>query len=51
MNKETGVAYNKEVAPADADDKDRYEEFKASEVGNILPWVLSLPMISAIQVH
>ena len=35
MNKETGVAYNKEVAPPDAHDKDRYEEFKASEVGNI----------------
>ncbi len=35
LNKETGIAYNKEVAPADAGEKDKYEEFKASEVGNI----------------
>lgn len=35
MDRETGVAYNKEVAPEDASDKDKYEEFKGSEVGNI----------------
>lgn len=35
MDRETGVAYNREVAPEDASDKDKYEEFKGSEVGNI----------------
>lgn len=35
MDRETGVAYNKEVAPEDASDKNKYEEFKGSEVGNI----------------
>lgn len=35
MDRETGVAYNKEVASEDAGDKDKYEEFKGSEVGNI----------------
>lgn len=37
LDKETGVAYNKEVAPAGAEGNERYEEFKASEVGNIFP--------------
>ena len=35
LNKETGIAYNKEVVPEDASNKDKYEEFRASEVGNI----------------
>ena len=35
LNKETGIAYNKEVMPEDASNKDKYEEFRASEVGNI----------------
>lgn len=35
MDRETGVAYNKEVAPEAVADKDKYEEFKGSEVGNI----------------
>lgn len=35
MARETGLAYNKEVAPEDASDKNKYEEFKGSEVGNI----------------
>lgn len=37
LNKETGVAYNKEVAPEDAEDTSKYEVFKACEVGNIFP--------------
>ncbi len=34
-NKETGEVFNKEVAPEDADNKEKYDTFKASEVGNI----------------
>ncbi len=37
LDKETGIAYNKEVAPAGAEGNERYEEFRASEVGNIFP--------------
>ncbi|KKT35258.1 MAG: Prolyl-tRNA synthetase [Candidatus Collierbacteria bacterium GW2011_GWF2_44_15] len=37
LNKETGVAYNKEVAPEDVQDENKYERFNASEVGNIFP--------------
>jgi len=35
LDKETGIAYNKEVAPEDAEDKNKYEVFQGSEVGNI----------------
>ena len=37
LDKETGIAYNKEVAPTGAEGSDRFEEFRASEVGNIFP--------------
>lgn len=37
LNKETGVAYNKEVMPAGADTDPNYEVFNGSEVGNIFP--------------
>lgn len=37
LDKETGIAYNKEVAPTGAEGNDRFEEFRASEVGNIFP--------------
>lgn len=37
LNKETKVAYNKEVAPQDKDNESKYEMFKASEIGNIFP--------------
>jgi prolyl-tRNA synthetase len=40
LNKETGVAYNEEVAPQDALDQKgegKYEIFPACEVGNIFP--------------
>ena len=31
------MAYNKEVAPEDVQDENKYERFNASEVGNIFP--------------
>ncbi len=37
LNKETGVAYNKEVMPKGADSNPSYEVFSACEVGNIFP--------------
>ncbi len=37
LDKETGTTYNKEVAPTGAEGSDRFEEFRASEVGNIFP--------------
>lgn len=37
LDKETGTAFNKEVAPAGAEGSDRFEEFRACEVGNIFP--------------
>ena len=37
LNRETGQAFNKEVAPEDVANQDKYEMFKASEVGNIFP--------------
>jgi prolyl-tRNA synthetase len=41
LDKETGISYNKEVAPADAENleesNEKYEVFKACEVGNIFP--------------
>ncbi len=37
LNKETGVAYNKEVMPEGADSGSNYEIFNACEVGNIFP--------------
>ena len=37
LDKETGVAYNKEVKPDDADNETKYEMFSAAEVGNIFP--------------
>lgn len=37
LDKETGTAYNKEVTPTGAERSDRFEEFRASEVGNIFP--------------
>lgn len=33
----TGVVYNKEVAPVDADNPEKFEKFRASEIGNIFP--------------
>jgi prolyl-tRNA synthetase len=41
LHRESGIAYNKEVAPADApvdgESNDTYDVFRASEVGNIFP--------------
>lgn len=37
LNKKTGIAYNKEVMPDDAENNPDYEVFTACEVGNIFP--------------
>lgn len=35
VDKQSGIAYNKEVAPTDAEDEGKYDSFHGSEVGNI----------------
>lgn len=36
-NLETGETFNKEVIPSDGENREKYESFRASEVGNIFP--------------